>query len=121
MSDEETRKRVDADWKAEAARERQKLQESAVPSADEEGEPAGPPPGASFSALVAGLRAQAVIALGLHLDPVSGRNRPDREQAKYVIDTLAVLEEKTKGNLTDQERALLDSVLFELRTSFVRM
>lgn len=120
MTDEEAKKRVDEDWKAQAAREKQKLQESAAPSADETTEPAAPAE-ASFSALVAGLRAQALIGLGLVGDPVSGRSRPDREQAKYVIDTLGVLEQKTKGNLTEEETALLNTVLFELRTSFVRM
>jgi hypothetical protein len=121
MSGENTEKRIDDEWKAQAAREREELQQSAARRADERGESAGALPEASFATLVAGLHAQAVVALGLAGDHVSGQRRTDRDQAKYLIDTLAILEEKTKGNVTDKEKALLDSVLFELRTSFVRM
>jgi len=122
VSDEhDAEKRIDADWKAQAAREREKLQQSAAARADEMGESLPGLPEAGFATLVAGLRVQALLALGLVEDPVAGRPRPDRDQAKYVIDTLGVLEQKTRGNLTDDEKALLNSVLFELRTGFVRM
>ena len=62
-----------------------------------------------------------MAALGLLADPVSGDTVVDREQAKYVIDTLGVLETKTAGNLTDEEKKFLDSVLYELRMGFLRL
>ena len=117
-------KKVDEEWKTQAAREREELQRSQEGGTGrvESGTGAAPPmPEASFATLVAGLRIQALIALGLVEDPVSGRPRPDRNHAKFAIDTLGVLEEKTRGNLTPEEKSLLDSVLFELRTAFVRM
>jgi len=112
---------VDEDWKAEAARAKENLQDSPGSTVDQEVGGADNLPEASFATLVAGLRAQAVIALGLMNDPLSNQPRPDRDQAKYVIDLLGVLEAKTAANLTDEEKALLDSVLYELRMSFVRM
>lgn len=122
MSDDAGHLHIDDDWKSQAAREKQKLQESEARTADQEsGPPGGVLPEACFANLVVGLHAQAAAALGLIEDPISGEHRPDREQAKYVIDLLGVLEEKTAGNLTDEEQALLNATLYELRMSFLRM
>jgi hypothetical protein len=44
---------------------------------------------------------------------------PDLEAASQLIGIIAMLEEKTRGNLTAEERQLLDQVLFELRMRFV--
>ena len=71
--------------------------------------------------LVAALRAQAMVALGLLDDPAASGRQPDRDLAKYLIDTLGVLETKTRGNLTEEEKAFLDAALFELRMAFLRM
>lgn len=114
-------KKVDEAWKAQAAREKEELQQSTAGVADRKEGQSAPLPEASFSTLVLMLRAQTLVALGLADDPVTGRRQPDRNQAKYLIDTLGVLEEKTKGNLTEEEKSLLDAVLFELRTGFVKM
>ena len=54
-------------------------------------------------------------------NPVSGKTETDLEQAKHFIDMLGVLEEKTKGNLTDDESRSLESVLFDLRMGFVEV
>jgi hypothetical protein len=121
MPDEGPRIKVDSDWKAEAAREKEKLQQSQTETADESLGQAAPLPEASFANLVAGLRVQGLIALGAVPDPASRQPQPDREQAKYVIDTLGVLEAKTAGNLTKDEKDLLDAVLYELRLAFLRM
>ncbi len=109
----------DDDWKAQAAREKEELQQSAREKAEKE--PVGPMPEASFTSLVAGLRAQGLIALGLIEDPLTGQARPDRDQAKYLIDTLGILDAKTAGHLTAEEKAFLDAALYELRMNFLRM
>lgn len=75
-------------------------------------------PPASFSMLVTTLSAQAMTALGFFPDP-SGKMEPNRSMAKHFIDTLGVLEEKTAGNLDDEEKNMLQETLHQLRMAFV--
>jgi hypothetical protein len=76
--------------------------------------------GLSFAAFVLSLAHTAAVHFGDIPDPVSGRaaerNLPAAQQ---MIDILALLEEKTRGNLTAEERQLLDQILYELRMRFV--
>ncbi|MEW6252296.1 MAG: DUF1844 domain-containing protein [Planctomycetota bacterium] len=113
MPDEEKKIIVDSDWKAEAKREKERL-------ADETGRPE-PLPGASFGELINIIVMQAMAALGLLQGPGGERIPPHLEMAKHFIDLLQVLEDKTKGNLTPEEKALLDQVLYEMRMSFVQL
>ena len=76
-----------------------------------------PPP--SFSFLVATLAGQASITLGQLPNPITNKAEVNLEMAKHFIDTLAVLEEKTKGNLTADETALLEGALHQLRLAFL--
>jgi hypothetical protein len=76
-----------------------------------------PPP--SFSFLVATLAGQASISLGQLPNPLTSKSEVNLEMAKHFIDTLAVLEEKTKGNLMPDETALLESALHQLRLAFL--
>ncbi len=73
-----------------------------------------------FASLVLGLAAQAKSALDGNLPPgasAAGATDP-RQLAKALIDTLAMVEEKTKGNLDDEEKKLLDQALTALRFQF---
>lgn len=73
-----------------------------------------------FSSFVMSLATQALMQLGEMQGP-EGMNIPiDKQAAKQTIDIIAMLEEKTKGNLEDQERRLLDEILHNLRISFVK-
>lgn len=76
-------------------------------------------PAASFLTLVATLASQATIQMGLIEHPLAKKVQKDLKQARYAIDLIAVLQEKTRGNLTDEERRVLDRVLGELRMKFV--
>jgi hypothetical protein len=77
-------------------------------------------PPLSFVAFVISLASNAAVHFGDLPDPISGENRePDLEAAAQTIDLLAMLEQKTRGNLSAEERQLLDQVLFELRMRFV--
>ena len=76
-------------------------------------------PPASFTLLVATLATQATCALGQLPDPLSGKTEVRLELAKHVIDTLGVLEAKTKGNLTPDEEQVLESALHQLRMGYV--
>ena len=76
-----------------------------------------PPP--SFSFLVATLAAQASTMLGQAPNPATGKTEVQLDLAKHFIDTLAVLEEKTKNNLTPDESAILTGSLHQLRLAYI--
>ena len=74
----------------------------------------------SFTAFVLSLASTAAIHFGDLPDPVSGAPaEPNLEGAAQMIDILAMLDEKTRGNLTAEERQLLEQVLYELRMRFI--
>ena len=76
----------------------------------------------SFTAFVLSLASTAAIHLGDLPDPVSGEvSTPNLEGASQMIEILALLEQKTKGNLTAEERQVLEQVLYELRLRFVEV
>jgi uncharacterized protein DUF1844 len=77
-------------------------------------------PALSFTAFVISLASSAAIHFGDLPDPVSGeRGEPNLDGAAQMIEILGLLEQKTKGNLTAEERQVLESVLYELRLRFV--
>ena len=77
-------------------------------------------PRVSFVAFLYSLASSAAVHFGDVPDPVTGETRaPNLEQAGHVIEVMAMLEQKTKGNLSSEERQFLDQVLYELRMRFV--
>ncbi len=80
-----------------------------------------PLPPASFSMLALSLRMQVEMQLGLlHFGEEKDRPQPDLDAARHTIDLMAMLQEKTKGNLSLEEQRLLDNSLTELRFRFVQ-
>jgi hypothetical protein len=75
-------------------------------------------PEPTFDVLVQLLAGPAFVHLGLVQNPATGRLEPDRVQAKWVIDLLHVLEERTRGNLDDAERARVTQLLHQLRSAY---
>ena len=76
----------------------------------------------SFAAFVLSLAHTAAVHFGDIPDPVSGqKSEVNLPAAQQMIDILALLEEKTRGNLTAKERQLLDQILYELRLRFVEV
>ncbi len=113
------RPRSDADWKAEARVEKERLaREAGDAAAKAKARPREVPP-AGFAGLVHSLAARAMMFLSDRTHPETGESLQDLELAKHTIDLLAVLEEKTRGNLDEEERRLLDGVLYELRMAYV--
>jgi len=106
---------IDSDWKEEAAREKERLaaEEKASPQTD------AAPAEASFSELLNMLAMQAMVGLGGYQGPGGERIPPNPVSAKHFIDLIDVLEQKTKGNLTDDEKKAIDAVLYELRMQYV--
>ena len=78
-------------------------------------------PGLSFVEFVIGLATNAAVHFGDIPDPFSGekQSEPNLDGATQVIEILSLLELKTRGNLTTEERQVLEQVLFELRMRFV--
>ena len=115
---------VDEDWKAEAQKEKEILaaQEDAEKKKKQEEKPTrGPLPEGNFAALISMLTTQALFALGLIQVKGQEEKEPDLEMAKYNIDILETIQEKTKGNLTKEEEAVLTNTLNELRMGYVRV
>jgi hypothetical protein len=76
----------------------------------------------SFAAFVVSLAHTAAVHFGDVEDPVSGaRGEPNLQAAQQMIDVLSLLEVKTRGNLTAEERQLLEQILYELRMRFVEL
>ena len=74
----------------------------------------------SFAAFVLSLAHTAAVHFGDIPDPVSGqKSEVNLPAAQQMIDILALLEEKTRGNLTAEERQFLDQILYELRLRYV--
>jgi uncharacterized protein DUF1844 len=125
---------VDEDWKTrvqaekEAAKQQKKEAEEEEPEA--KGEPAPqetaprqeiplPPP--SLGYLATSLATQAMMSLGLTAQPESEKSEVRLQEAQHLIDTLALLQEKTEGNRTPEESAMFDSFLHELRLAYVKV
>jgi hypothetical protein len=137
---------IDADWKKQAQEEKKRLAEeaerqkqqaaqqaaaggggaaaaSAATEAAQAGQPAsrGELPPANFTTLVSQTVTQAMFAMGMIPDPQTGRRVAMLDMARFHIDILAVLQEKTQGNLTEEEQRLLSSSLYELRMQYVQL
>jgi hypothetical protein len=76
----------------------------------------------SFTSFVISLATTAAIHFGDMVDPATGtKPEADLDGAAQMIDILSLLEEKTRGNLTAEERQLLEQLLYELRVRFVEV
>jgi hypothetical protein len=128
MGDQESKEEkkiiVDEDWKQEAQREKEILAAKEKAEKEEkkdEPESRGPLPEGNLAALISMLATQALFALGLLQVKGQEERKPDLELAKYNIDMLETIGEKTKGNLTDEEEKVLSNTLSELRMGYVRV
>jgi len=126
MAEEEKQKKIiiDEDWKREAQREKETLaaqeaQEKAKEAAEEPARGRGELPHGDLAGLISMLTTQALFALGLIRVKGEEEREPDLELARYNIDMLIALEEKTKGNLTPEEQQLLKNTLSDLRMGYV--
>ncbi|HUW19056.1 MAG TPA: DUF1844 domain-containing protein [Sedimentisphaerales bacterium] len=125
--DEEKKIIIDEDWKQQAQKEKEVLaaQERAEKKkkAQEQRRARGPMPRGDFAALVSMLVTQALFSLGLlQAEGQEDQKRePDLELARYNIDMLETLEEKTKGNLTEQEETVLKNLLNQVRMGYVKV
>ncbi|MEW5757906.1 MAG: DUF1844 domain-containing protein [Candidatus Omnitrophota bacterium] len=103
-------KKVDESWKEKAKDNEETIQNKSGQDFM---------PEATFAMLISSLAIQATISLGEIESPLTNKKEIDLKQAKYLIDTLGMLQEKTKNNLTKEETTMMENVLFELRTIFL--
>jgi hypothetical protein len=73
----------------------------------------------AFHLLVLSLSNAALVGLGLMPEPDSGKRSQDLDLAGQNIEMLAMLEEKTKNNITSEEAQLLEGLLYDLRLQYV--
>ena len=114
---------INEDWKKEAQKEKETLaaQEEEEKKKAEEQPHRGPLPKGNFAALISMLTTQALFALGVLQVKGQEEKEPDLGMAKYNIDMLETLEEKTKGNLTKEEETVLANTLSEIRMAYVKL
>jgi hypothetical protein len=125
-------KRVDEDWKKRAQADKeldaQKFTPAPAPSAS--ATPGAPAPAGGradlkpnplFGGLVESLASQALMFMGAMRDPMTGQAHQDLQQSQTMIEMLAMLEEKTRGNLAKEEADMIKQVLDEVRMHFVRL
>ncbi|MGI9455362.1 MAG: DUF1844 domain-containing protein [Aeoliella sp.] len=119
---------IDEDWKSQVEAEKEAANQEHAPTDPNDALPQAdapdadlPMPPASFSMLVSSLATEAMMALGQLPHPVTGEVEPRRHQAKYLIDTIEMLREKTIGNVAAEESAGVEELLHQLRMAFVQM
>ena len=101
-------KNIDESWKENAQEEKDELKQDnfILPQPD-------------FNFFITTLGLQAGIFLGEIPNPATNKKEENLNQAKFIIDTMGMLKEKTKGNLTAEEEKMLENVLYELRVKYV--
>jgi len=110
----EIKKKIDEAWKETVDKEKKEVEKG---SEAEAAKPAFPE--ANFSLFVSGLAMQGLMHIGELENPITKKKEKDLNQAKYVIDTLTMLKEKTKNNLSKEENEMFDNLLYDLRMRYV--
>ena len=106
--------------------EEQAGQPEAKPREEEKVEPEpekieqAPLPEINFSTFIFSLNTSALLHLGEVPDPATGKQQVDLPMAKQTIDLIAMLEDKTRGNLTPDEANLIKHILYDLRLRYVQ-
>ena len=72
-----------------------------------------------FGGFIVGLYQSALVSLGKMADPITDQTDKDMDSARHTIDLIRMLEEKTRGNLDEEEAKLMKGLLYELRVAYV--
>jgi hypothetical protein len=115
---------IDEDWKSQVAAEKEAALHKPVGEPTGAGEPGaddfdGEMPEASFELLISTFVTEAMVALGQFPHPGTGQIEADHTHAKFAIDMLEVIAEKTKGNLSLMEEQGMKDILHQLRMAFL--
>jgi len=104
-------KKIDEGWKDNIEKEKQDAETGPESGLQR--------PEASFPLFISGLGMQALMALGEIENPVTKKKETDFPQARYIIDTIQMLQEKTSANATQEEKKMLEEMLYQLRMVYV--
>ncbi|MEN6441284.1 MAG: DUF1844 domain-containing protein [Syntrophobacter sp.] len=119
-SEEETGGEAPTEGKSAEQEEARRSESGPEKSSEESGRQYGPFPEVSMATFIFSLSSSALVHLGEIPEPETSRTSADLPMAKQIIDTLGMLQEKTKGNLDQDEDRLLKSVLYDLRMRYVQ-
>jgi len=112
--------KTDEDWKKAVEEERERLrEEEKAESARGKQTTREAFPEPSIPVFMAGLYTQCLVALGELDNPATGERRPNRAEAEYLIDVIALLWAKMEGNLETEEEAYVQDILTDLRMRYV--
>jgi len=75
----------------------------------------------TFSAFILSLGTQAMVGLGLIPDPITNEKKTNLSLARQMIDIIAMLQDKSSGNLDDSENTLIENLLHDLRLKYVEL
>jgi hypothetical protein len=115
-----TQPSTDDDVPPEPTAEKTREPDTAEPSKSDASEEQPQFPEINFPTFVVSLNASALLHLGAIEDPTSGQKAKNLPMAKQTIDILSMLEEKTAGNLNNEEKNLLKNILYDLRLMYVK-
>ena len=99
---------------------KEEAKEESVSAEEQKTEPKVHLPEINFPTFIFSLNASALVHLGLMEDPATGKKVKNLPMGKQTIDVLGMLEEKTKGNLSKEEKDLLKNILYDLRMFYVK-
>jgi hypothetical protein len=106
--------------KEQEPQEEEMKEEAPKEEAPKEKKETPPLPEVNFNSLVFSLSSSALLHIGEIADPNTGEKKKDLPLAKHAIDTVAMLKEKTEGNLTEEEVKFIDAILTDLRWRYVK-
>ena len=119
-ADEETPATAKAEEQTASSDEETMKTEAAETSPADESDQHPPLPEINFATFVVSLNASALLHLGAIEDPTTGKTDKNLPMAKQTIDILSMLQEKTAGNLSEEEENLLKNILYDLRIMYVK-
>ncbi len=120
QANKEGRVHVDEGWKKQVAEERERLREREQQVRAEQPERTQMPE-PTIQVFMAGLYTQTLMAMGALENPLTGEKTTDLPEAEYLIDTIAMLRDKTRGNLSEEEESYVEGLLYDLRMRYVNV
>jgi len=117
---EETQDAKETEEQPEPAEKEDEVPETEEATVSEEAEEDIQLPEINFATFIFSLNSSVLVHLGLINDPATGKKVKNLAIAKQTIDILGMLEEKTEGNLTEDEESMLKNILYDLRMIYVK-
>jgi len=117
---EETQDEKESQAKPEPAEKEDEVPETEEAAVSEEAEEDFQLPEINFATFIFSLNSSVLVHLGVINDPATGQKVKNLAIAKQTIDIMGMLEEKTQGNLTEDEESMLKNILYDLRMIYVK-